>query len=55
MNQLYESQYITEITYNNGNTIETLKYISNGHYIKYGEPDSNISEVNSWNDFKSGI
>ena len=50
MNQLYEPQYITEVTFNNGNTIETLRYISDGYYVKYGEPDSDISEVDSWND-----
>jgi hypothetical protein len=50
MNQLYEPQYIMEVTINNGKEIETLKYLSDGYYVKYGEPNSDIKEVNNWND-----
>lgn len=53
MNQLYDSTYFMEVTFNNGNTIETLIYRSDGYYIRYGEPDTKIKEVNTWDDLIS--
>lgn len=51
MNQLYRPCYIREVTINNGNTLEILKYISGGHYyIRYGIPDIHNKEITEWKD-----
>lgn len=50
-NQLYRPQYIREVTINNGNTYEILKYESGGHYyIRYGVPERKDKEITEWND-----
>jgi hypothetical protein len=51
MNQLYRPRYIREVTINNGNTLEILKYISGGHhYISYGVPNTRNKEITEWKD-----
>jgi hypothetical protein len=51
MNQLYRPCYIREVTINNGNTLEILKYISGGHYyINYGIPNTHDKEIIEWKD-----
>jgi len=51
MNQLYRPRYIREVTINNGNTLEILKYINGGnYYMGYGIPNTRNKEITEWKD-----